>query len=88
MIIQLLLQIIITAFTILFSWLPTVSTLPPIAGYDIDGALVTGVGEFKTISTVFWPLQDLYLGFLFLMGYYIIKIILKLFLGHRAPGKH
>lgn len=88
MIIGAFLQIIVDIVAIILSWLPNVTTLPTIAGYDIDTALVTGVGYFNAFSTAVWPLAMVWQGFLVLMSYYSIKMLLKFFLGHRAPGRH
>lgn len=71
-----------------FQWLPQVLTLPSIAGYDIDSALVSGAAAFYTFSTAVWPISYVMAGFLVLISYYSIKMILKFFLGHRAPGLH
>lgn len=70
-----------------FSWLPQVTALPTIAGIDIDAALNTGMGSFLSFAKAVWPIYDVYLGFLVLTGYYAIKVVLRFFLGHRAPGK-
>ncbi len=72
----------------IFSFLPHVNTLPEIAGVDIDGALVDGFNVFYTVAHSLWYLWDVWLGCLFLLAYYAIKMVLKMLLGHRAPGKH
>jgi len=86
MIITLLLNILVLVVAVIFSWLPDVTTLPALLNYDIDGALVTGVGYAKTFFITFWPLGILFQGFTILMLYYVIKIILRFFIGHRAPS--
>lgn len=88
MIINFLLNIIVLVVGAIFAWLPDVTVLPTIGGYDIDSAFVTGIGSFNTFTQTFWPLKIVFTGFLFLMGYYAIKIGVKFFLGHRAPGVH
>lgn len=85
MIITKLLLIIATAITALVSWLPIVTTLPPIAGYDIDTALVNGVGQAYNFFEVMWVVKDVLLGALFLWGFYGLMLGVRLFLGHRAP---
>ncbi len=87
MIINILINVIVLIIGAIFSWLPIVSTLPTIAGYDIDGALVSGMGYFNTFTTTFWPVAYMFQAFLFLMAYYLLKIGIIFFLGHRAPGK-
>jgi hypothetical protein len=88
MIITAVINLFVFLLGIILSWLPTITTIPPIVGYDIDGALVSGVGDFHAFVSYFWPLYDLWLGFLILMAYYMTKMVLRFFLGHRAPGKH
>ena len=70
----------------IFSWLPQISTLPTIGGFDIDGALITGVGQLNTFMTTFWPIQYLLYGFMALMTYYGFMMLVRFFIGHRAPG--
>lgn len=88
MLVQFFIQVIITLLEIVFSWMPDVTTLPTIGGYDIDAALVTGVGSFKEYITVVWPIAVVFEGLMFLLGYYFLKMILKFFFGQRAPGAH
>jgi hypothetical protein len=68
-----------------FSWLPKVTTLPTILGVDIDTQLAQGVGAFYTVANVIWPIKDVYYGALVLLGYYAMKMVLRFFLGGRAP---
>lgn len=86
MIINLLINLVVLLIGAIFSWLPQVTTLPTIGGYDIDTALVTGIGYFHKFAETFWPLQYMFNAFLFLMAYYLLKIGITFFLGHRAPG--
>lgn len=86
MIINLLLNLLVLILGGIFSWLPEITTLPTIADYDIDTALVTGMGYFNSFATAVWPLKVLMQGFLFLLGYYLVKVALKFFLGSRTPG--
>lgn len=85
MIVNFLINVVVIVLAALFSWLPTVDKLPTIVGFDIDTALVSGVGQFKALTNVFWFLSIIFSGFLFLLGYYALKQVLKFFLGHRAP---
>lgn len=68
--------------------LSRVTTLPTIGGFDIDGSLVTGMAELKTFMVAFWPIQDMFYGFLALVAYFAVKMFLGFILGHRAPGRH
>lgn len=86
MITNLILNIIVLFIGAIFSWLPQVTTLPLINGYDIDSALVTGVGQLRAFTNTFWPLWIVFQGFLALFVYYILKASVKFFLGHRTPG--
>jgi amino acid transporter len=88
MITSIFIGIIVSLISTVFSMLPTVTTLPTIAGYDVDGALVTGMGEFTHFIQDVWPIYDVFLGFLVLMGYFGIKMLLKAVLGSRAPGSY
>ena len=88
MIVQLIIAVFTSILAAIFAWLPSVTTLPTIGGYNIDTALAQGIGMFYTYAGVVWPVWDVFLGFLFLIGYYTLKMVLKFFLGHRAPGSH
>ncbi len=85
MIIQAILDLITDFLTAIFSWLPQVNTLPTIGGFDIDTTLSSGMGGFYSFIHVFWPIEIMFKGFLFIMGYYTIKIVLRLFMGSRSP---
>lgn len=77
---------ITTTLSAAFSWLPKITTLPTILGVDIDGQLSSGMASFYGFANVFWPIKDVFLGALVLFAYYGIKMILRFFLGHRAPA--
>ena len=85
MITNAILDLIVGLFNLAFSWLPDVVTLPTIVGYDIDTALVNGMGYVKSFFGTFWFMTVMFEGFLFLMGYYVIKMTLRLLLGNRIP---
>lgn len=86
MIVNLILNVFILILGALFSWLPQVTTLPFIVDYDIDTALNTGVGQLYTFLNAFWPIYIMFQGFLFILGYFAIKMVLKFFLGSRSPS--
>lgn len=88
MIIAFLFNLIVLLIGAVFSLLPQVTALPTIGGYDIDGALVTGMGEVNAFFTAFWFLKYMFIGFLVLMSYYSLKMIIRFIIGHRAPGSH
>lgn len=88
MIFTALISIVIVIIGGILSWLPDVTTIPNIAGYNIDAALVSGLGYFYSYATAVWPLLYVLQGLFVLIGYYSIKMLLKFFLGHRSPGLH
>ncbi len=85
MLIGLLLNVIVLILGAIFSWLPQVTVLPHIVDYDIDSALNDGVGQLYFFMNAMWPIKILFQGFLALCAYYAIKMIIKFFLGSRAP---
>lgn len=88
MIVNLLLDAISTFFIAMFGWLPVIDKLPTIAGFDLDTAISTNIGYMNNIFSVIWPLRDMFYGFMVLMSYYVIKMVLRLFLGSRTPTAH
>lgn len=86
MIVNIIFGIIALILGAVFSWLPVVTTLPTIGGFDIDAALVSGMGQFNTLANAIWPLKDMFAAFLVLMLYYGLKMLVIFVLGHRAPG--
>lgn len=86
MIINLVLNVIIDLMIGVFYFLPVVDTLPTMFGYDIDSTLITAMAILQRVTEVVWPLGIAFKGFLVLMGYYITKLTLKIFLGSRTPG--
>lgn len=84
MIINLLLNVVVLFLGALFSWLPEITVLPQIGGFDIDAYLILGMGYIATIGEAFWFLPIIFTGFLFIMGYFVIKMVIRLFLGNRV----
>jgi len=82
MIIQLLIQILIGIITIIFSWLPSIETLP----FGVDGALTLAVSYFKGATETFPYLEIVWTCFGYLLGFEILLIIVKFFLGNRTPA--
>lgn len=85
MIVSLILNIIVLVIGIIFTFLPAISTLPPLFGYDIDKALVTNFGYVARFMYYFWPVGYLYMFLQAILGYHIVKIVFRLFFGSRAP---
>lgn len=85
MLINFIINVFLILLNALFSWLPTVEFLPAIADFDIDTALVEGIGQLRALANDFWFITNIFAGLLFLLGYYALKQVLRFFLGHRAP---
>ena len=85
MIVTLLVNLIVGALGLLLAIFPDVTTLPTVFGYDIDGALVDGMGKFNTLSSNVWALQYVFYGFLAIISYYALKKVWNVFLGARSP---
>ena len=85
MLITAILNLLSAIFKAMFFFLPAVNTLPTIAGYDIDTALVTGVGQAYQFATYIWPIYDVLIGAMFIWTFHIGMLFLRLLLGHRAP---
>lgn len=88
MILQAIINLILIFIGAILSWLPTVQKLPAVNGYDIDAALSNGMSMFYNLESNIWFLGIIFSGFIVLIGYYSTKMVLKFFLGHRAPGLH
>ena len=84
MLITLILNVFVMFVGAVFSLLPEVIVLPTIAGYDIDTALSTGIGQAYSVFQTFWWLGVVFQGFLFIMGYYLIKLVINFFFGSRG----
>jgi hypothetical protein len=87
MLVTLLLNLIVAIIGAVFSNFPVVTTLPTIVGYDIDSALVNGVGYVYTYIDAFWYLKLILEGFFVLTTYYALKISLRFILGSRTPAQ-
>lgn len=86
MITDAILTILVNGFVVMLSWLPSVSTLPTIGGYDIDGTLVSGVGATYAFANVVWPIYDVLIAASFIWGFHLLMLFLKALIGHRAPN--
>lgn len=85
MIINYLVSFLTSIIGIVFSWLPHVDTLPVFMGYDIDAALVSGMGTLYAFADAVWPIKYVLVGLLILMSYYSFKLVLTFIFGNRAP---
>jgi len=81
MIIQFLFTILISIAQALTGFLPTVETLP----WGIDALLVTSTGYFKGFMQIFPPLQIVFGAFMLYLGFRLLLIVLKIFMGKRTP---
>jgi hypothetical protein len=68
-----------------FSFLPTVTTLPTIFGINLDAQLTGAVGVLNDIGTYYWPIRDLFVAVAFFLTYRVIMLVIRFFIGHRAP---
>lgn len=84
MIITLLLNLIVMVLGAIFIWLPQVDRLPKIVGVDVDTALINGVSQVRFVAEHFWVIGIVFEGLLFLLVYYILKMVLRFFLGSRS----
>jgi len=84
MLIIMLLYVFTAIFSLIFSWFPVVTTLP----FGIDGALWT-VGQWiAQVTAYIWPLDIVFTIFFHVyLPFQITLLLLKFFLGHRAPGR-
>lgn len=85
MLITSLLGVILNVVVAICFFLPSVTALPTIGGYDIDSALTTGVGQAYQFASVVWPIWDVLMGALVLWGFHGLMMLVKFILGHRAP---
>ncbi len=85
MIINLLINVLVLILGAFFSLFPIVTELPEIVGYDLDGSLLAGMGYINTFLNAFWPIAIMFQGFLVILGYFLLKMVLKAIFGHRAP---
>lgn len=83
MITQYIFSFIIAVFSVIFGWLPEVTTLP----LGIDSALVTLFGWLRSLVENVWPIQIILTCLLWYLSFRIGLMVLKFFIGHRAP-KH
>lgn len=88
MITAIVIGVIVSFLASVFSIFGGVEKLPTIGDFDIDTALVTGMGQFKHFMADVWVLQYVFQGLGVLIVYYGAKMILKVFLGSRAPGSY
>ncbi len=88
MLISSLLGVLANIIAAMVSFLPLVGTLPTINGYDIDSALVTGVGQAYNFANTVWPIRDVLLGAIVLWTFHGLMLFVKLLLGSRAPAPH
>ncbi len=85
MIVQFIFNVIATLLGFVFSFLPVITKIPNIVGYDIDTALINGVTDLNLFMDVFFPLRIVMEGFLVLMSYYALKIPIRIVMGSRSP---
>lgn len=67
-----------------FSFLPSVTTLPNVMGVNVDAALTAGVNGFYVLTASIWPLRDMFIAAMIWFGYLALKMMLRVLLGARA----
>ncbi len=85
MIVQLFINAVIDILNTAVGWLPVVTSLPTVNGFDFDTALSTGVGSMRSFFGTFWPLAIIFEGFMVLVIYYGAMLVIKIILGSRTP---
>lgn len=85
MLVIFVLNVVVLAIGGIFVWLPEVTTLPEVLGFDIDAALVTGMQSGNRFFELIWPLGYVMQGAIVIVIYYAVKMGLRLIFGHRAP---
>jgi len=73
--------IIVIFRSLIFSPLPTVTTLP----WGTDAYVVQGVQLFRLLAGFFPPFATLLTAFLLYLGFRLSMILVKFFLGGRTP---
>ncbi len=86
MITNLFIDIIVLILGAIFSNFDIITKLPLVNGFDIDAALITGIGSLNTFMDTFWPIDYMFKTFLLLVGYYILKMIATTLFGSRSFG--
>lgn len=81
MIFILILTGITSLLAYLLQWLPSGLELP----WGLDGIMIMAVGYFNAFVQIFPPLGIVVQAFLIYIGFKLGIMILKLFLGSRAP---
>lgn len=82
MIIQAIFNVIMNFFKVILGWLPIVTELP----FGMDEIFVDAVGMFKSAMALFPPLQVVFTAFMVYLSFRLALIVLRLFIGHRAPS--
>lgn len=82
MIIVILFSLIFSLVTLMFSFLPDGNVLP----FGTDNILVTAVQTVYAFIDVFPPIGIVFQAFSVFILYKIGMLILRLFIGHRAPN--
>ncbi len=77
MISTLILTELVSLITTIFSFFPQVDVLPTILGVNLDTVIVGGIADVLRLADVFWYITDVIQGFLFIMGYLVLKATLS-----------
>lgn len=77
MITTLLLGELVAIITTIFSFFDPVTVLPTIANVNLDTIIIGGIGNVMALAHVFWYITDIIQGFLFISGYYVLKLTIR-----------
>jgi len=85
MIFQILFFILAGVLGALLQFLPGYGEIPLLLPWGIDSILVYGVSLFKLVAIAIPPLSVVLNAFLYYVIFKIALLVLRLFIGHRAP---
>lgn len=81
MITALFLSAVVSFITTFFSFFPQVEVLPTIAGVNLDTIIIGGISSIIRLADVFWYITIVIQGFLFISGYYAVKMTFRFLAG-------
>lgn len=68
-------------FNTLVSWLPTADTLP----WGLDDIWTDAIAYFKGFTELFPPMEIVFQAFMIYLGFRLLLIVVKIFVGSRVP---
>lgn len=86
MLIYNLLLSLVKMMNIAFAYVPQATKLPTFFGIDLDYYLGIGVSGYKLLMAIFPPFQTILTAAVVYLGWRLILLGLKVFLGSRLPA--